>query len=251
MYDVIAENYSEIFPLDSNRVEFIRTICKDKLKRILDVGCATGDLSIALDQYGYEITGIDINKKMISIAIAKKEDNSDNSKIEFYTKNMLNINELSVFDCILCLGNTLPHLNSLNQVQLFFNMVFEKLSKNSCFIFQILNYDKIMSQKSINFNLIETDSFQFKREYYFNDDDTVKFIIRFTDHKNKEIYSDFNILLPLYQEQLKLMLDIAGFSNLKIYSNYDRAKSDLNEYFTVYHAIKIEQNYCAKTPALI
>ena len=240
MFNIIAENYSEIFPLDPNRVEFIKTVCADKLKRILDVGCATGDLSIALDRYGYVTTGIDINKRMIDIAIAKKKNSSDNSKMEFYTKNMLNVNELSIFDCILCLGNTLPHLNSLIQVQLFFNRVFDKLSKNGCFIFQILNYDKIMSQKSINFKLIETDSFQFKREYFFSSDNTIKLIIKFIDLKNKEVYSDFNILLPLYQEQLKTILNNAGFSSLEIYSGYDRAKSDLNEYFTVYHATKME-----------
>jgi len=43
-------------------------------KRVLDVGCATGNLCVALKKDGYECVGVDINEKYVQMAIEKGVD---------------------------------------------------------------------------------------------------------------------------------------------------------------------------------
>ncbi len=237
MYDLIAEYYSSIFPLDPERVNFVKSICSNKLNNILDAGCGTGELSLALAESGYMVTGIDLNDKMIIIANQKNK----NKKlcVNFKNKNMLEIDKMQMFDCVLCFGNTLPHLSSLKQIKSFFNKSFESLSKNGSLIFQILNYDKIMLTKNIDFEVIKNESFEFRRKYIFNNDKKILFKILIKQLKTGKNYSDSVYLIPLYQKQLKFMLTDAGFSRIDVYSDYNKSLSDLNEYFTVYHAAKI------------
>ena len=72
LYDILAENYSELFPLDPARTDFVLKSAAESSKGraplILDLGCATGDLDFELAAEGADVTGIDLNEKMISIA---------------------------------------------------------------------------------------------------------------------------------------------------------------------------------------
>ena len=88
MYDLIADNYSSIFPVDDITVEFINTyLMANNSKSILDIGCATGDLSIALSHKGYLVSGFDLNARMIDIAKTK----TSNSLVNFSVALCVNI----------------------------------------------------------------------------------------------------------------------------------------------------------------
>ena len=70
IYDLIAEHYSEVFPLEAEKLDFIRNLCPLP-GRLCDAGCAAGDLAIGLRQQGYSVCGLDLNAKMIGIAEQK------------------------------------------------------------------------------------------------------------------------------------------------------------------------------------
>jgi glycine/sarcosine N-methyltransferase len=236
IYDLIADNYSAIFPPDKNRVSFIKSICPPGDVSILDVGCATGDIAIELANSGYDVIGIDLNSKMIDIARRYIKNPLD--KIEFHVMNMLDIEKLGIFDLILCFGNTLPHLQSETEVNKFFAAANTCLHDNGAFIFQILNYDKILSEGKIDFQIVENDSFIFRRNYTFPDNGMISFNIEFKDRETGRVYSDSTDLLPLRQKQLLALLDEAGFKTTHVYSDYDMTKSDLQEYASIYVAEK-------------
>jgi glycine/sarcosine N-methyltransferase len=236
IYDLIAENYSAIFPPDENRVRFIKSMCPSGAARILDVGCATGDFAIDLAKAGYDVIGIDLNSRMIDIAKSKITDLQH--KIEFQVMNMLDIDKLGIFNLILCFGNTLPHLQTEPEVNNFFFTANSSLPDSGAFIFQILNYDKILSDGKINFKIIETDSFIFRRNYHFPDNGLISFKIELEDKKTGRVYSDSTDLLPLRQKQLLALLEETGFKTTKVYSDYDMTKSDLQEYASIYVAQK-------------
>jgi glycine/sarcosine N-methyltransferase len=236
IYDLIAGNYNAIFPPDKNRVRFIKSIFPSTAGRILDVGCATGDMSIELAKSGYDVIGIDLNSKMIDIAGGNIKNPLD--KIEFHVMNMLDIDKLGIFDLILCFGNTLPHLQSETEVNKFFAAANTCIHDNGAFIFQILNYDKILSEGKIDFRIVENVSFIFRRNYTFLDNGMISFNIEFEDRETGRIYSDSTDLLPLRQEQLLAFLKNTGFKTINAYSDYDMTKSDLREYASIYVAEK-------------
>lgn len=70
VYDLIADHYSELFPVEAEKLDFIQHLCPLP-GRLCDAGCATGDLALGLHQRGYDIYGLDLNAKMIGIAEQK------------------------------------------------------------------------------------------------------------------------------------------------------------------------------------
>ncbi|UTC61874.1 class I SAM-dependent methyltransferase [Treponema sp. OMZ 787] len=234
LYDLIAENYEDIFPLEKEKVDFIKTFCKEG--KILDAGCATGELCFTLLNEGFTPIGIDLNTKMISIAQNKISPAASN--IRFEVEDMLNIVKFGQFNAVFCFGNTLPHLKNKDEVFLFFSHIYKSLLEDGVFIFQILNYDKIISEQKMNFKIIENGNLIFKRSYDFAEQERLKFIINFTDKKNNESLSDHTFLLPLKQEFLKESLKKVGFKKIGCYSDYNFTPSDLTEYSTIYAAEK-------------
>jgi glycine/sarcosine N-methyltransferase len=70
-YDPLAAYYEEIFPTERARVDFIDSCVRSKIRkrsgkvRLLDIGCATGELAEALTHRGYLVEGIDLNEEMV------------------------------------------------------------------------------------------------------------------------------------------------------------------------------------------
>jgi glycine/sarcosine N-methyltransferase len=67
----IAPYYNRIFPYNSAKGNFVESLMPKNLKNpayILDIGCATGTMAIDLSKRGHFVTGIDLEREMISIA---------------------------------------------------------------------------------------------------------------------------------------------------------------------------------------
>lgn len=238
LYDLIADNYETIFPIESEKIDFIKKLCPPSA-RIFDAGCATGGLAIRLCKEGYSVLGVDLNNKMIELAKKAAAQNlGTNADINFKTAGITDITEFGTFNAVLCFGNTLPHLPNEHIVSAFFHSVQKSLSDRGLFLFQILNYDKILSDKKIDFRVMETAAFIFKRHYEFLLGGKIKFIIEFTDKKRNKTHLGSTILLPLIQQPLCALLHKAGFKSVRAYSDYGLTKSNLQEYSAVYVAKK-------------
>ncbi|MDE6031719.1 MAG: methyltransferase domain-containing protein, partial [Oscillospiraceae bacterium] len=70
VYDLLTENvpYDEI-------AEYYNSIITSLGggRRLLDMGCGTGSLSVRLAEMGYEVTGSDASADMLSIAAQKSD----------------------------------------------------------------------------------------------------------------------------------------------------------------------------------
>jgi SAM-dependent methyltransferase len=172
------------------------------------------------------------------IAIAAGRADEMRQKIGFHVMDMLDIAGLGIFDLVLCFGNTLPHLPSEAVVGKFFALVNNHVADNGAFVFQILNYDKILSEGGVDFRVVETGAFVFRREYIFRDDGIIEFKIEFEDRRTGLVQSDTTDLLPLRRKGLFSLLEEAGFKAVQVYSDYDMTKSDLKEYASIYVARK-------------
>lgn len=227
MYSEISKIYDVLFPLNINKLKFIDNINKYKGK-ILDAGCASGELSIALSKNGYDVTGIDIDKNMIEIAESK----SGNNKIKFLTGSISEISSLAAcnnFDMILCWGNTLPHLENEDEIKKFISGSYSLLNPGGVISVQLMNYEKIINERIKNLPIKETNEFIFKREYEYLENRFIKFITEILLKNTCKTIKDFSLHYPLKQPDLIKLLTEAGFSEIKNYSDFDLSEFSGNE----------------------
>ena len=114
-----------------------------KIARILDLACGSGRHAVALAKEGHEIIGLDLSSQMISAAQVCAQEND--VQVQFYVANMEKANTTvkGPFDLILCLGNSLALLPSLESLQQTLKGVYMLLSKGGYFISQTLNFEEI------------------------------------------------------------------------------------------------------------
>jgi SAM-dependent methyltransferase len=79
--------------------------------------------------------------------------------------SILNFFPRERFSLVTCLGNTIPHLTSREDIAVFFSSAFACLEPGGSFIFQIVNYDRVLDFAVRNLPLIARDGISFDRLY--------------------------------------------------------------------------------------
>lgn len=220
-YKSIADNYKYIFPFKPQQLEFVSGFFKNTDEnKLLDIGCARGELSFNLSNYFSEVKAVDLDSEMISLA--KKEYKKENLK--FYDIDMLTINEVfetSYFDVAISFGNTIVHLLNENQILKFFQKVKSVLKPNSVFLFQIVNYDRIIKHRVESLPTIENENVRFERNYSLKND-----LVNFTTNlllknNNKTIQNSIK-LFALKSSKAISLLNTAGFKNIELYGSFKK-----------------------------
>lgn len=229
LYENIAELYDEIFPLKQTRLDFIESFLKNNL-RVLDIGCATGELALALKKKGHQVVGIDLDEKMIALAGQKAK--KQGLKTEFSIKDMTKIGEdfsPGSFGAVLCFGNTLVHLENPGKIKEVFIGIHKVLKIGGIFLVQVVNYDRILAGGIKELPLLESENFIFRREYRYDEaEHSIQFLTHLTIKKKGEVVKSSETLYPLTSRELKDSLDHAGFSQLQFFGGETKIPYDKN-----------------------
>ncbi|MDA3928790.1 MAG: class I SAM-dependent methyltransferase [Prolixibacteraceae bacterium] len=222
-YSSIYRVYDQIFPLNQKQIEFVLDEVKVGSK-LLDIGCATGNLAIELAQKGMQIKAFDLDNEMISLAMEKL----NSSLVQFRVGNMLNIKtdySQTEFDGVLCFGNTIVHLTDEKLIGDFFEFVLTVLKDGGKFLFQILNYEYIVEEQISELPLIQNEQIKFIRKYDFLNNGLLSFNTELTIKENNEIVKNQIELLPLSKDRVVELLTQKGFSQIEVFGSF--AKNQL------------------------
>jgi cyclopropane fatty-acyl-phospholipid synthase-like methyltransferase len=135
MYKKLALYYDGLFPLQTEFAEkFLHTW---KRGTLLDVGCGTGLFLEFLQRNGWTVQGLEYTEDMALLAREKglKVTRGGFSQISQWK---------DLFDHITCLGNTLPHAFSLDELKVFFEGSFEALKPIGTLHVQIILFDSLL-----------------------------------------------------------------------------------------------------------
>lgn len=214
MYSSIAEVYNYIFPQNKAQLAFIESISPiDHEDRIIEVGCATGNLTDLLSSKSHHVMGIDLDEQLL--AVGKRVYPNLNTQ----HLNMMAIPSLNkTFDKVICFGNTLVHLSDRKMVQDFFNNTFKVLKDGGHFITQIIHYDRIINDNIDFLPTIDNEYITFVRDYELKEA-TVNFKTTLTIKSTKEVLTNCVPLLTLQKDEIENMLLHAGFKNIQFYGN--------------------------------
>ena len=236
MYDKLASIYDYFVNWDDRLAyelpfleQQLRALGKDPSQiRVMDTACGTGHHAIALANIGFQMFGSDLYPEMVSLADANAK--AAGEKVTFRTAGFGSINETfrqpGEFDAVLCLGNSLPHVASEQDLKKALQDFNELLRPGGLLLLQMRNFDLVMEEKK---RWMEPQTgkegateWLFFRFYDFEANGKIQFnILSFHRKPNAPWHTQLTstMLLPIYSEELKAELGSLGFRNIKLYGN--------------------------------
>ncbi|TCN73272.1 class I SAM-dependent methyltransferase [Acetobacteroides hydrogenigenes] len=222
-YSSIAENYDYIFPLNPLQKMFLTSrIPSGKNISVLDLGCGTGSLAIALaEEEDYNIVGIDNDPNMIDVAQSKVKGKNPVFLVEDMTKVQRSFKAES-FDAIYSFGNSLVHLSNPDDIENLFQTAKTLLKPGGKFLGQIINYRRIFDKMVTGLPTIDNEHISFERGYQFTGPgEPLYFKTRLLTKKDGKILENKEVLYPLLPEEALFFLENAGFYDIDLYGAFN------------------------------
>lgn len=219
-YQRFAKYYDTIFPLDVKQVDFLQGHLISA-KHVLDLGCATGEYTIALHSRGYQIKGLDLSQLMIEEA--KKKADKLNLKDIFYLEDMQKLNEENMYDGMYSIGNTIVHLKSIEAIYETFKRCYRALKPKATIILQMINYERILEKDIHTLPPIQKPGVSLLRRYNFKlpliDFNTTLML-------DDEIIEHTTQLFPLTAQALVIILKSIGFKAIQSFDGFSNQPYD-------------------------
>lgn len=223
-YSSIAPYYQYIFPFNPTQIEFLKHVLPYNGARVLDVGCATGDLAFALTHFGFPTWAFDFDEQMVQIAQKTKQE--DSMFPVFEQLDMRQIDERlpeSYFDTVICFGNTLVHLLNDDDIRKFIQAAYKVLLTEGKMAIQILNYQYILENQVKSLPTIDNEHIRFERNYEFGSkSELIDFNTKLTIKSTGQEIKNSTKLYAIQPNKLQELLEDAGFLSIKFFGNFNR-----------------------------
>ena len=202
-------------------------------RRVLDLGCGTGEHARFLTEQGFEVVGVDVSASMIEKALDAPSAPEGPSP-SFIHGDVAELESLTEghFGGAICLGNTLPHIRSLQALGDFLRGLRHRLSPGASWILQLLNYERIFARGErhlpLNFRPHEDGESVFLRLMQPLDDGRVLFFpttLRFRPDAEEPVSVAATKRVELRGwrlSELEAAFDDAGFTERRLYGSFER-----------------------------
>ncbi|HET7206515.1 MAG TPA: class I SAM-dependent methyltransferase [Terriglobales bacterium] len=235
-YDELAAHYDQIYEdweaSITRQAAVLTSIlhheCDDgRPIRVLDCACGIGTQSLGLAMNGFDVTGCDISSG--AVQRARSEASKRGLNVAFLVANMMRLSSIpqSSFDAVICIDNSLPHLETDEELSQAAQGAYGKLRPGGSFIGSIRDYDRLIVERPAvqgpsfySDNLSRRIVFQIwdwldERRYRFH-----LYITRSTDSAWQTFHftSTYRAVL---RSELRHILEQAGFTNVRWLSPSD------------------------------
>ncbi len=222
-FDSLAEYYDVVYQDKDyeKETDFIercfREFSESPPRKLLEIGCGTGNFTRIFVKNGYNVTGVDFSERMLKIARQKVSTNLVKSDVKALSLN-------STFDSCLALFTVLGYLNKNSDVLDGLKAIRKHLRINGLFVFDVWNGLALMRiLPECRLKEMENDKLKVIRfaaptlrafEHICEVDYTV-----FVHKKATGSLSEFretHAVRFFFPQELKFFLEIAGFEVLRI-----------------------------------
>ena len=172
-YNDIAGEYDQMFEFQSDLATAKKLVAELKerfdFKNVLDIGCGTGSLTLALARAGTKCVGMDLSSGMIKKARKNTAEYAD--QIELINCGIADISKYAdgKFDLIICIGNTIPHLLNTEELDKMFADCSQLLNPGGHLAVNLLNYDRVLDAKDRIVGITRNKDIEFIRFYDFEE----------------------------------------------------------------------------------
>ena len=183
LYDDFSADYDRFVNWE-RRLAFELPFIERQLKavgarRVLDAACGTGQHAIELARRGYEVIGADVSEGMI--AQARHNASAEVSAPTFVQAGFGHLASAidGTFDAVLCLGNSVPHVLTVDGLAATLRDWASLLRPDGLLLVQSRNADRILASRERwmppQAHQEEGREWLFVRFYDFHDDGTLTF----------------------------------------------------------------------------
>jgi glycine/sarcosine N-methyltransferase len=221
-YNSLADEYDEMTGLEGRfakeRPIYQSLAEKYNLATALDAGSGTGFHSILLAQLGLQVTATDISEYMLHTT--QKNAKQKGVQVETIQTSFQGMNESvhNKFDAVFCLGNTLPHILTEEELFQSFKSFREILNSGGRVFLQLLNYERILNFRERILNVKEVNDKIFVRFYDYERESVVFNILTIQKSGGQMEHSLNSIrLFPWRSSDIVRSLKDAGFHNAELF----------------------------------
>lgn len=187
-YKMLSVYYDEIFPFDEDTYNFLKSFTS-KSDVVLDIGSATGSYVKRFNDDGIQAYGVEFSldfNRDYNVII------SDMHHLPFRPES---------FDFIFSIGNTIAHARSRSDFANIIDYGMKLLKPSGKFLFQILNYDRILDNNIKQLPEIATDKVIFERYYSYENPSKIEFtgVIK----NGTQSFESKTTLIPITFEEVK------------------------------------------------
>jgi glycine/sarcosine N-methyltransferase len=222
LYTSIAPYYDKIFPMDPQVLSFIQeqTLGGDR-ESALDIACATGSLLEAEQSLFHTVAGLDFDPDLIKLAQKRLTGLPPDRLQRADMRALSSLYPRDSFDLITCLGNSIPHLKDLAEIGAFISAVRSSLAARGIFIFQTINFDRILSQNIDTLPTITFDTGTFERRYSSpNNDGSLQFVTHLRVPADAVVMDDSTRLFPARKAEIEALLRQSGFTRFEFFGDF-------------------------------
>ncbi len=237
LYDALAADYDRFVNWEArlaNELPFLEGLFEaGDARRILDAACGSGQHAIAVARRGYTVVGADLSAAMVSRA----RENATAAGVEagFLVAGLGELAAMvrphgpeNLFDAVLCLGNSLPHVLSAEAVAAALDDFAAVLRPGGILVIQNRNFDRVWTTRE-RFMGPQAHSegegqWLFVRFYDFQPSTLIFNMVRLVntgDGWTQQVES--TELRPIFAGELAEGLRAAGFGQIQLYGGYDRS----------------------------
>lgn len=217
-YDAYAEYVKRVFERYGSGEESL----------VLDLGCGTGSLTLALSERGYDMIGADISPEMLMIASERAYDKE--KSILFLMQDMRSFELYGTVSGIVCALDGISYLDSREDVIKCFKLVRNYLDPGALFLFDInseYRFKEVLAKRDF---FLEEDgvclgwrseiddegkSCDFLLTLFCQDEDG-----RYTrrdETQTERIWSDY---------EMRTMIEESGLETVAIFSGFDMKEAE-------------------------
>lgn len=145
-YHLIFENWDTSI---NQQGKILSAILPNAIKEfpVLDCACGIGTQALSLATLGYQVEGSDISED--EIKRARGEAVKRNLSIEFRVDDMRNLlsAQLNRYGAVIAMDNSLPHLNSDDDIISALTSMCHRLRKGGVILLSLRDYEKLMREQ--------------------------------------------------------------------------------------------------------